>query len=126
MTSPAGDVRPQLALGQIWELNFPYTDKTDFKRRPTVVVAASPMGAGQDQAVWVVMVTSKVRHKADGDIFLPQSSRRYLTYDSLIRTRRVTYVPPEVFLDPERSRYMGAVEDEILVQIINQLARMFA
>ena len=84
------------------------------------------MGQGEDQILWVAMVTKEVRHKTGGDISLPQASTRALMYPSLIRARRITFVPAEVFLDPNLTRYMGDVGDDTLTEIVHQMARMFS
>lgn len=83
------------------------------------------MGDEQDEIIWVVQMTSQMRHRADGDILLPQSSRRWLTKDCLIRARRVLYVPPGIFGDTSRTAYRGDVEDDILEAVHREMARMF-
>jgi mRNA-degrading endonuclease toxin of MazEF toxin-antitoxin module len=112
-------------LGDIWKIHFPYGDKPDFKERPVVVVGASPMGHREDHVVLVVMVTSQMHQKRNGDVIIASHSAVGLSRPSVIKARRLYSATPQMFQRTE-SAWLGRLDATTLKLVLDEIAILFS
>ncbi len=111
--------------GDIWSIHFPYGDKPHFKERPVVVVGASPMGPREEQVLLVVMVTSQLHQKRNGDVDIVNHSAVGLSRPSIIKARRLFAATPLMFQRPE-SKWLGRLDATTLKQVLDEIAILFS
>jgi len=112
-------------LGDIWKIHFPYGDKPGFKERPVVVVGASPMGLREEQVILVVMVTSQIHQRRNGDVIIVNHSAVGLLRPSIVKARRLFSATPLMFQRSE-STWLGSLDATTFNQVLNEIAILFS
>ncbi|MCZ4280388.1 type II toxin-antitoxin system PemK/MazF family toxin [Kiloniella laminariae] len=81
-------IKEDLKLCDIVVVPYPYTDNSQNKRRPALVIGLPP----QTDFVWVMMITSAKNDTMYGDVLIEDQSLSGLTSRSVVRTAKIATV----------------------------------
>jgi mRNA interferase MazF len=109
--------------GDICLVAFPYSDASAAKKRPVLVVGASPVGRGQDEVVVVAQITSsatRIASPLQGDLVLTDWRNFRLPQPSVLRCRRLFAINPTDVL-----RQFGNVDGATLAAAHGEIRKLF-
>jgi PemK-like, MazF-like toxin of type II toxin-antitoxin system len=108
--------------GDVALLFFPFTSVRGGKKRPVLVLGATPPRAPGDEAILVAMITTKrVNNPRPGDIWIPEWQKANLLSPSAVRARRLFSAERRDFY-----KVLGTVETTTLEQARGEARSLIA
>lgn len=84
--------KSRYAPGDVIVVPFPYSDQFADKRRPALVVSNAKI---QSQGyIWVVMITSALHSRLNGDVEISDLHQAGLSSPSIVRPVKITNIEP--------------------------------